>query len=526
MKHLLSRSGGRFKTSEFLKCHQQPRETIRLTFNSNNQPFISQTGTRNFFGLSNYLSRLRSESNSTDGSNQQVLLSPDNLFHPLSKSPIRSIRQKAERIKLLAKCPIQTEKNVDYECPRSGYPTHSDQHSWSIDPEKSKYWPRLREANEDEHDLRSGRALKEFDLPDQQPFEETVTLSNWDLLLYTRGFRSIDDDRSRRHLSKLLTYPMTIGGILHEFSPYNLRNQRLTVQGYRSLTALRQSLHPPLGTNTALNLNRTINPIRIFILGARAESSLPPSVWSQLTHLFTSPDVSFQIYFIGPEVLLPQQLLTSSSTSPKSSSSLNQTIYSRGRINTSFDDLKAFSLPVSPTLTIHTIQAAYREVHAKLLPFDPYTDVYFAFSPGFGFPTVPILNKSSFSSEEDDDEMRKERVTNEALLDASRVQLETNWNEDVKMILETGCGLFGGGFSPADVERDVIALETVEGISDRFEWLLNPGSNVFSSLKWEIAEFDPRVAVKTNYAIWGIRGKKFELDRVEDQDQEEVKLIQ
>ncbi|CAH7677608.1 hypothetical protein PPACK8108_LOCUS12781, partial [Phakopsora pachyrhizi] len=166
---------------------------------------------------------------------------------------------------------------------------------WSIDPEKSKYWPRLREANKNEHNLRSGRALKEFNLPDQQPFEETVTLSNRDLLLYTRGFRSIDDDQSRHHLSKLLTYPMTIGGILHTFSPYNLRNQHLTIQGYRSLTTLRQSLHPPLGTNTALNLNRTINPIRIFILGARAEYSLPPSIWSQMTHLFTSPDVLFQI---------------------------------------------------------------------------------------------------------------------------------------------------------------------------------------------------------------------------------------
>ncbi|CAH7688389.1 hypothetical protein PPACK8108_LOCUS23356 [Phakopsora pachyrhizi] len=29
------------------------------------------------------------------------------------------------------------------------------------------------QANKDEHNLRSGRALKEFNLPDQQPFEET-----------------------------------------------------------------------------------------------------------------------------------------------------------------------------------------------------------------------------------------------------------------------------------------------------------------------------------------------------------------
>ncbi|CAH7677671.1 hypothetical protein BY996DRAFT_4588143, partial [Phakopsora pachyrhizi] len=164
---------------------------------------------------------------------------------------------------------------------------------WSIDPEKSKYWPRLGEANKNKHNLRSGRALKEFNLPDQQPFEETVTLSNWDLLLYTRGFRSIDGDQSRHHLSKLLTYPMTIGGILHTFSPYNLRNQHLTIQGYRSLTSIIRSV---LYYFFFLKKQaQTINTIRIFILGARAEYSLPPSIWSQMTHLFTSPDVLFQI---------------------------------------------------------------------------------------------------------------------------------------------------------------------------------------------------------------------------------------
>ena len=94
---------------------------------------------------------------------------------------------------------------MNYDCPECGYPTHSTREAWEKDEEKAKYWPRLREANEDEHDLRSGRAMLEFDLPDCQPYEEAITLANWDLLLYTRGFRSIDDDRARRHVSKLLT---------------------------------------------------------------------------------------------------------------------------------------------------------------------------------------------------------------------------------------------------------------------------------------------------------------------------------
>lgn len=413
------------------------------------------------------------------------------------------MREKAKRIKSIARCPIEPDRLVDYDCPRSGYPTHSSSQAWLIDPEKANYWPRLREANEDEHDLRSGRPMLEFDLPDCQPYEESITLANWDLLLYTRGFRSIDHDRSRRHVSKLLTYPITIGAILHEFSPYTTRNHRLTTQGHRSLTALRQSLHPPLGTNTAQVLGRTINPIRVFILGARAESSLPPQVWSQLPYLFPSPDVSFQIYFIGPEVILPQQLLSGPGTRSEA-----QDVYRLGRPNPNFG-VPAFSIPVSPTLTLHMIQAAYREVHASLGPFDPYTDVYFAFSPGFGFPTVPVLARDQASGSSP---IGQPNGPGEALLRTDTVQLETNWNEDIKLILEEKCALFGGGFSPADIQRDVDALESVDGIQDRFDWLLTPGENVFASQKWEVAEFDPRVCVKSNYGIWGIRGKRYDVD--------------
>ena len=42
-------------------------------------------------------------------------------------------------------------------------------------------------------------------------------------------------------------------------------------------------------------------PMRLFILGARAESSLPREVWHQLAYLF--PRVTFHIIFIGPEAM-------------------------------------------------------------------------------------------------------------------------------------------------------------------------------------------------------------------------------
>ncbi|KAF0414440.1 zinc-finger of mitochondrial splicing suppressor 51-domain-containing protein [Gigaspora margarita] len=79
----------------------------------------------------------------------------------------------------------------------------------------------LREFNEDMHDLMSGRKMKEFEFLSSQPLDEEVNLLNWDTYLYTRGFPSIDQDRSFRHVSKL-TYLITIGSILYQNGPYTL----------------------------------------------------------------------------------------------------------------------------------------------------------------------------------------------------------------------------------------------------------------------------------------------------------------
>jgi hypothetical protein len=97
------------------------------------------------------------------------LLAADDLFHPLSASPFREMRDKSSRIKELAFCPVSMSEgkqvHVAFECPDCGYPTHASEEKWAADPEKGRYWPRLKEVNEDEHDLRSGRELVEFKLP-------------------------------------------------------------------------------------------------------------------------------------------------------------------------------------------------------------------------------------------------------------------------------------------------------------------------------------------------------------------------
>ena len=106
------------------------------------------------------------------------LLSEDNLFHPFSKSPFPAIRARGEAIKQLAPCPVCSSshehvhthskaqpKAVGFECPDCGWPTHCSEEHWAADQEHQKYCSRLREVNEDEHDLRSGRKLHEFYLP-------------------------------------------------------------------------------------------------------------------------------------------------------------------------------------------------------------------------------------------------------------------------------------------------------------------------------------------------------------------------
>ena len=94
----------------------------------------------------------------------------------------------------------------------------------------------LREINEDEHDLRSGRPFPEFEYPFESWEEMVINFTNWDTFLYTRQFEAINDLQSLRQATKLLTYPTTIGSVLHELSPYSLKGGRLTYEGLKSFS--------------------------------------------------------------------------------------------------------------------------------------------------------------------------------------------------------------------------------------------------------------------------------------------------
>ncbi|KAI0319792.1 zinc-finger of mitochondrial splicing suppressor 51-domain-containing protein [Amylostereum chailletii] len=470
----------------------------------------------------------------------QPILSQDDLFHPFSQSPFPAVRARGEAIRSLAPCPVcasdhdhvhahtkASPRAVAFECPDCGWPTHCSEEHWAADEQHEKYCFRLREVNEDEHDLRSGRRLREFELPGLQDTDAAISFSNWDVFWYTRGFPSMDTERSRRHASKLLTYPITIGSVIHQYSNLTLSNQRLTTEGSRSLAALRHTLHGPTGTPETEEASADKPQMRIFVLGARAESSLPPHAWEQLCLLF--PAALFHVYFIGPQVSLPRPPNADApkpkpAPEPKATSGVDATsqttpvkaeeekpvyvpnVYEpptpapivrhrRARSSIERYGVPSYTVPYTPQLTITGMQCKYDEVHAQFQEtFDPYTDLFFLFSPGLGFPSPNSVSET----------------TGEPLL---QVASPTEWGPVLPLLLASKCPIFVTGFSPADVERDVKSLSTAPGVAGEFDWVITPGENAFGSEKWEVADFDPRVMVKTNWGVWGIRGKRRDVQK-------------
>lgn len=210
--------------------------------------------------------------------NPRTVLGPGKLFHPFTRSPIPEVRQRAAFIERHAYCPhpshhptrmptsphdpesrkgpgISTAApaHVRFECPDCGIATYCTEEHWADDYESHlEICDTLRQINEDDHDLRSGRWFPEFEYPGPQMDEFLVNMTSWDTYLYTRQFEAINEDRSMRHTTRLLTYPLTIGSILHELSPYDIRpGGRLTTEGLKSLSGECQRLGRGSGDGVA-----------------------------------------------------------------------------------------------------------------------------------------------------------------------------------------------------------------------------------------------------------------------------------
>lgn len=419
-------------------------------------------------------------------SGSKRVLAADDLFHSYTNSPIPEIRQRAAFIKQHASCPHHHHQpggsmapaHVNFECPDCGIPVYCSKEHWADDYEAHlEICDTLRQINEDDHDLRSGRFFPEFDYAGPQMEEALINMTNWDTFLYTRNFNAINDDRSMRQATRLLTYPITIGSILHELSPYNIKaGGRLTPEGIKSLsgrlpsssllfrvpqpadvtTALRYTLHPPKtgGGMDVKGLRVEAPAVRLFILGARAESSLPRDAWVQLAHLF--PQSRIHLIFIGPESMLNRDdefpLPPRTPTNP-----FGAVVEDR----------------VWPTMKISTIVDYYHTLHkaGAFYPYDPYFDCFVMFHPGLGHPA---------SSHE--------------------------WEETIPMLLETKAPIIVTGYTQADMERDIDWVnKTAAG---EFDVLMEPGKNRFRSLRWDLNDMDPQDISAGNWGVWAFRGKR------------------
>lgn len=374
---------------------------------------------------------------------------PENRFHPWDQSPSPDLRERAARIKAIAKCPV-THKDIAFTCPYSGIPTHHSKEAWEQDTEyhSSKRYELLKKVNIYEHDLRSGRPFPEFDFPQEQDYDRMVNMTNWDLFFYTRSFYSMDTEFQLAAVTKMLSYPITIGSVLHQYSPYSLNPKGpVTLEGLKSLAALRYTLYPEQSGRYRAGQD---TPLRIFILGTRAEAQLPGHVWKQLQYLF--PETNIELHFVGPESLYDKE--------------------KRGYVQSATETVVK-RIDESMQLFYHTDFFHVFHEAQDFFPYDPYNDVFFCFHPGFAAP-----------------------------------ETKEYWMGDtMKALLQTKCAVFTTGFSKQDLLRDINIVQDQYG--DELDILMDPVPNTFGSTKWELNDSNPHEVYQFNQYIAGFRGKRY-----------------
>ena len=204
------------------------------------------------------------------------------------------------------------------------------------------------------------------------------------------------------------------------------------------------------------NLRPTAPPVRIFVLGARGESSLPRSVWLQLSHMF--PRARFHIIFIGPESMVGRE---------------------REFPMPSQTPLNPFGAKVEDRLgaevKISTFIGHYHSIHKTgyFAPFDPYFDCFLLFHPGLGHPAS-----------------------------------SHDWQETLSPLLKTKVPIICTGYTEWDMDRDLKWVD--EQAKGEYDLLLEPGENRFRSLRWDLNDSEPYDVTCANWGVWAFRGKKYE----------------
>lgn len=370
------------------------------------------------------------------------------------ESPYEDIRTRAAYIRTKALCPV-TKKPVNFICPYSGIPTHFSREAWENDEEyhKQKKYELLKKVNLYEHDLRSGRNFDEFLFPGEQENDFMINFSNWDSFFYTRDFNPMNTEYNLAAASKVLTYPITIGAVLHRLSPYLLQPKGpLTIEGLRSLSALKYTLYPPYSKGEEEAVTFKERPLRIFIVGAKMEAMLPGYVWKQFAYLL--PKHKFEIHFIGPECHFDASLKKFTPTNEPHGRPLVER----------YDE----------QITLHYHTQFFHELYemGDLFPFDPYLDVFFLFHPGFQTPD------------------------------------SIYWDKALNGLLESKCPVYVTGYHKEDTLRELLWLMNHK-LYDEMDILMDQTKNVFGSTKLDLVDSNPTETFQANDEIFAFRGKRY-----------------
>lgn len=379
----------------------------------------------------------------------------DRPLYKWDESPYEDIRTRAAFIRTKALCPV-TKKPVNFVCPYSGIPTHYSEEAWRNDKEyhSKKTYELLKKVNLYEHDLRSGRKFDELVFPGEQSRDFLTNLSNWDTYFYTRDFAPMNTEFNLAAATKVLTYPITIAATLHKYSPYGMEPRGpLTLEGMRSLAALRYTLYPPYNkagdSSTATFRER---PMRIFIVGSKMESMLPGYIWKQFGYLF--PDTNFEIHMIGPEAYFDRESRTFGPTDEP---------HGRPKVER-FDE----------QITLHYHTKYFHELYnaGDLFPFDPYSDVFYLFHPGF--------------------------QTADSIY----------WDKALKGLLESKCPIYVTGYHEQDILREMSWLKKHE-LYDEIDILSNISDNLFACTKLDLVDVNPTETFNSNCKMFAFRGKRY-----------------
>ena len=186
--------------------------------------------------------------------------------------------------------------------------------------------------------------------------------------------------------------------------------------------------------------------------------------------------VQFSLYFIGPEAMANR------------ASEIPNGLPERTPLNP-FGAIVEDR--ISNALKITTIPEYYDTLHKSqyFAPNDPYFDCFICFHPGFGNPAS--LHE---------------------------------WEETIPLLLETKCPVIATGYSPWDTRQDVEHLQKRYG--NEMDMLLEPGVNIFRSLRWDLNDMDPHDVTSSNYGLYAFRGKRYETTKKEEEVEEHSERTQ